>query len=350
MLSSPIILYDYPGIAPESVGDLCDATEIDEILMLRVMTLSDEEKREARGTDERSRQIIERSDTIPAELFGRLHGAIRSLGADAPAPIAERSAMERFLNGEEPAGPAEDASTEVDGVRLSRGSRVTLRPKRRADAMDMFMEGRTARVEAIHQDVDGATYVAVTVEDDPAADLHAEYGRYFYFYPDEVEPIRSPRILVAGIGNIFNMDDGFGVEVAHRLRDRTLPDGVKVEDFGIRGMHLAYEMRDGGYATTILVDASPRGQPPGTVYLIEPDLSAVAEPEPADAHAMHPGAVIQMLSRLGGVPGHLLVVGCEPEAIDEGIGLSGPVARAVDEAVEMIVELVARSPQLHSER
>jgi hypothetical protein len=204
LLSSPIILYDYPGIAPESVGDLCDATEIDEILMLRVMTLSDEEKREACGTDERSRQIIERSDTIPDELFGRLHGAIRSLGPDAPAParvvspsvasrsVEERSAMERFLNGEEPAGPAVDAFTDVAGVRLSRGSRVTLRPKRRADAMDMFLEGRSARVEAIHQDVDGATYVAVTVEDDPAADLHAEYGRYFYFYPDEWSRSRRP--------------------------------------------------------------------------------------------------------------------------------------------------------------
>jgi hydrogenase maturation protease len=188
------------------------------------------------------------------------------------------------------------------------------------------------------------------VEDDPAADLHAEYGRYFYFYPDEVEPIPPSRILVAGIGNIFNMDDGFGVEVAHRLRGRALPEGVKVEDFGIRGMHLAYEMLDGGYATTILVDASPRGQPPGTVYLVEPDLSAGAEPGPADAHAMHPAAVFQMLDRLGGVPGHVLVVGCEPAAIDEGIGLSEPVARAVDEAVEMIVELVARTPQLQSGR
>ncbi|HEY2064501.1 MAG TPA: hydrogenase maturation protease [Gemmatimonadaceae bacterium] len=320
MLSSPIILYDYPNTAPESAGDLCDATEIDEILMLRVMTLSDAEKREACATDERARQIIERSDTIPDELFARLHGAVRSLE------------------------PAQERWVDVAGTRITRGSRVRLHPRAGADAMDMFLDGRVARVEAVHRDFDDATHIAVTVEDDPAADMHEWYGRYFYYGPDEVEPITPPgRVLVAGIGNIFNADDGFGVEVARRLSERTLPASVKVEDFGIRGMHLAYEMLDGGYATTILVDASPRGQAPGTVYLIEPDLTATPSSGPAiaDAHGMHPAVVFQLLATLGGVPGHVLIVGCEPSSIDEEMGLSDPVARAVDEAVELIAELVA---------
>jgi hydrogenase maturation protease len=350
MLSSPIILYDYPATAPESAGDLCDATEIDEILMLRVMTMSDAEKREACATDERARKIIERSDSIPDELFARLHGAVRSLE------------------------PAQEGWVEIAGRRVTRGSRVRLHPRAGADAMDMFLDGRSARVEAVHRDFDDATHIAVTIEDDPGADIHQWYGRYFYYGPDEVEPLYGSdeveppyrpdeveppygsdevqplappsRVLVAGIGNIFNADDGFGVEVAHRLGARTLPEWVKVEDFGIRGMHLAYEMLDGGYTTTILVDASPRGQPPGTVYLIEPDLTAMPMATMpvqmvADAHGMHPGAVFRMLASLGGVPGRVLIVGCEPASIDEEIGLSVPVARAVDEAVELIAELVA---------
>jgi hydrogenase maturation protease len=375
MLSSPIILYDYPATAPESAGDLCDATEIDEILMLRVMTMTDEEKREARGTDERARQIVERSDSIPAELFERLHGAIRSLEPAAqPESQAESQAtpeppsLEEFFGVNESAGGAEQ-SVEVAGRLVTKGTRVRLSPKRRADAMDMFLEGRAALVEAVHRDVEGATYVAVTVEDDPAADMHSWYGRYFYFAPEEVEPLEdasppeetrpagaAPRVLVAGIGNIFNGDDGFGPEVVRRLAERTLPEWANVKDFGIRGLHLAYELLDGGYTTTILVDAAPRGGEPGTVYLIEPDLSGAGrESGPADAHGMHPEAVFQTLTALGGAPGHVLVVGCEPATTDEEIGLSGAVSRGVDEAVELIVELLARpaiapshAPQLHS--
>jgi hydrogenase maturation protease len=334
MLSSPIILYDYPATAPESAGDLCDATEIDEILMLRVMTLSDAEKREACATDERARKIIERSDSIPDELFARLHGAVR------------------------PLEPAQEEWVEVAGTRVTRGSRVRLHPRAGADAMDMFLDGRTARVEAVHRDFDDATHIAVTVEDDPVAELHKWYGRFFYYGPDEIEPLPpTARVLVAGIGNIFNADDGFGVEVARRLSARALPDWVKVEDFGIRGLHLAYTLLDGGYATTILVDASPRGHAPGTVYLIEPDLSASSEPQIADAHGMHPEAVLQMLASLGGVPGRVLVVGCEPASIAEEIGLTDAIAHAVDEAIELIVELVTRPetivsriPQLQSGR
>ena len=105
-------------------------------------------------------------------------------------------------------------------------------------------------------------------------------GRYLYFHPDEVEPLRigtgaaavTGGVLVAGIGNIFLADDGFGVEVAQRLRRPALPDGVRVEDFGIRGVHLAYELLD-GYDALVLVDAVPMGEPPGTVAVIEPELA-----------------------------------------------------------------------------
>jgi hypothetical protein len=155
MLSSPIILHDYPAIAPESQGDFCDATEIDELLTLRVMTLTDEEKREASNADERARRIIERSDSIPPEIFERLHGAIRSV---RPEPFYK-------------------------------GRRVRMMPRRRADSMDLFLAGRIARVEAVERDFEDRVYVAVSVEDDPAADMNSLYGRFYYFYPDELEPL-----------------------------------------------------------------------------------------------------------------------------------------------------------------
>ena len=129
------------------------------------------------------------------------------------------------------------------------------------------------------------------------------------------------RVLVAGVGNIFLGDDAFGVEVARRLRTATLPAGVRVEDFGIRSLHLAYELLDGGYDLTVLVDASPRGGAPGTVYLIEPDLDRV-DAASADAHAMNPDTIFASLRALGGKPGRVLVVGCEPASVEEGMGLS----------------------------
>jgi len=197
MLSSPIILYDHPAVAPESPGDLCDSTEIDEILTLRIMTLTDEEKREARGTDERARQIVARADAMPPEILERLHGAVRALTPAAPLepaaappwqPEAELASWESFLN---PPGmlPPEEATLEVGPVRLGKGSRVRLRPSRRADSMDLFLAGRTAQVAAVYRDVEDHAYLALTLDDDPAGDLHAWIGRYFYFYPDEVEPL-----------------------------------------------------------------------------------------------------------------------------------------------------------------
>jgi hydrogenase maturation protease len=152
----------------------------------------------------------------------------------------------------------------------------------------------------------------------------------------------SQCILVAGIGNIFLQDDGFGVEVAKRLADSELPEGVKVADFGIRGVHLAYEILDGCYDTTILIDAAPRGEAPGTVYLIEADLDNIDAQQSAsmDAHSMDPQVVFATLKSLGGSPRRVLIVGCEPLVIDDGIGLSEPVGRAVEEAVRLVHSVV----------
>lgn len=152
-------------------------------------------------------------------------------------------------------------------------------------------------------------------------------------------PSAQARVLVAGIGNIFLGDDGFGVEVARRLAGCPLPDDVRVVDFGVRGIHLAYELLDRQEGTTILVDATARGGKPGTVYLIEPDQSTAVACA-ADAHSLTPDAVFGFVRALGGSPGHLLIVGCEPADVAENMGLSAPVASAVDEAVELILSLV----------
>jgi len=359
LLSSPIILYDHPAVAPESPGDFCDSTEIDEILTLRVITLTEEEKREAMGTDERARQIIERSDAMPPELFERLHGAVRSLAPAVPRQEAAAALAdwESFLN---PPGivPPEEAWVQVGETRVAKGSRVRLQPSRRADSMDLFLAGREARVEGVYRDVEDATYVAVSLEDGPASDLHSGHGRFFYFYPEEVAPLEPGaeeppdleegrsgpgRILVAGVGNIFLGDDGFGVEVVRRLATAGLPEHVRVADFGIRGVHLAYELLEGSYATTILVDATPRGGEPGTVYLLEPELDRLGEDGPAlaDAHGMDPRTVFALLKTLGGTPGRVLIVGCEPFSTEEEMGLSEPVSAGVDEAIRLILDLLA---------
>jgi len=153
-------------------------------------------------------------------------------------------------------------------------------------------------------------------------------------------------ILVAGIGNIFQNDDGFGSEVARLLlAGPPPPDGVKIVDYGIRGVHLAYELLD-GYDAAILVDATAQGGEPGTIYVIEPDVDAVesetglAEAGIVDAHGMDPASVLALLRSLGGGIGRLLVVGCEPADVDDGIGLSEPVAAALGEACRVVRQLI----------
>lgn len=168
------------------------------------------------------------------------------------------------------------------------------------------------------------------------------------------------RVLVAGIGNVFLGDDGFGVEVVRRLAGRPLPDGVEVRDFGIRGMDLAYALGE-GYDLVVMVDATPRGGRPGTVYLIEPEVGDDGGVSP-DAHGMDPAKVIRLSRTLGSNPGRTLVVGCEPERVLGGedhdemlMGLSGPVGTAVDEAVNLVASLLVeagtkRTPESHKGR
>jgi hydrogenase maturation protease len=148
--------------------------------------------------------------------------------------------------------------------------------------------------------------------------------------------------MVAGIGNIFLGDDAFGVELARRLIAETLPDGVRVTDYGIRGMHLAYDILDMAPDTTILLDAVSRGGEPGTVYVLEIGQGDVPgiEPSAVDAHGMTPDAVLALLDNLGGSAGRTLLVGCEPVDTEERIGLSSTVAAAVDRAVGVVLDLL----------
>ena len=154
------------------------------------------------------------------------------------------------------------------------------------------------------------------------------------------------KILVAGVGNIFFADDAFGVEVAHRLCQITMPVGVKVVDYGIRGLHLAYDMLD-GYDVTILLDAAPRGEQPGTISVIDVTAAgtdALRSEHQLDPHGMTPDAVLDLVATLGGIAGQVYVVGCEPETTDEQIGLSPAVRGAVDAAVATVLKLVHWSP------
>ena len=203
MLSSPVILYDHPEVAPESAGDLFDATEIDEILTLRTLALTDEERQEARATDPRAADLIDRLDDLPPEMLERMHGAIRYLSpgpgkaADVPPTFTEPGARppEPWWD------PGSDASVSpetdhvlVAGVKVARGSRVRMRPgARRTDAQDLFLTGREALVEAVLHDVDGQVHVAVSPVSDPLAELQRNHGRFLYFAPDELEPVEAFR-------------------------------------------------------------------------------------------------------------------------------------------------------------
>lgn len=253
ILSSPIILYDYPEIAPESPGDLYDGCEIDEILALRVLTLTEEEKAEARGTDARAAAIVDRCDDMPPEVWERLHGAVRSIGSvdgtpatmppssggdplapwvaegvgpgefpcttpgvpDATAAPVEFGEPPVFTTPEVPGtpgapgsgsvpgavpwwDPGADASVDpwsdmvvIDKIEVTKGTKVRLHPSHRADAHDLFVADQLATVAGVFHDVEENMHVAVTLNDDPATDMFEWQGRYLFFFPDEVEPVVS---------------------------------------------------------------------------------------------------------------------------------------------------------------
>ncbi len=253
----------------------------------------------------------------------------------------------------------------IEGVEVRVGDRVRLNPRKGGDVLDMALAGQIAIVESIEQDYEGKSHVCVVLEGDPGRDLGMlrQPGHRFFFAAGEVAPLPKPdaqsrtpalraRILVAGIGNIFLGDDGFGVEVVRRLSAHEFGAKVKVVDFGIRGFDLAYALQD-GYETTILVDAYPHGQAAGSVSLVEPDLSNLDEPQQAvvETHGMNPLSVLRLAKAMNGGIKKVLLVGCEPATFggEEGqIGLSKPVETAVDEAVNLIVSVVDRILQQQS--
>jgi hydrogenase maturation protease len=252
--------------------------------------------------------------------------------------------------------PAPD-SVLVDGVELRRRSRVRLRPRGGGDVMDLALAGRSAIVEGIDQDMEGNVRLAVIVDDDPGRDLgeRRQPGHRFFFAPEELEPLggddaggdvhTGPRVLVAGIGNVFLGDDGFGVALAGRLGRRELPPGVEVVDYGIRGMDLAYAMQD-GWDAVVLLDAVPRGRPAGTLYLIEPEPDDEDPAGSPDAHGMDPVRVLALARALGGALPRVLVLGCEPQTRMTGeedeivAALTEPVRAALDEAERMAWSLL----------
>lgn len=250
---------------------------------------------------------------------------------------------------------------EIGGATVRPGDRVLLHPKEGGDILDLALRGQVAIVESLQEDYEGAQHICVVLDQDPGRDLGMmrQPGHRFFFTPAEVEPLapatpsraqskstaHTPSILIACIGNIFLGDDAFGVEVARRLLARPRRDGVRVIDFGIRGFDLAYALQD-GYDTTILVDAYPHGQTPGTISLVEPDLKDLDDHAGfVQPHAMNPMNVLRMAKAMNGSLRCVLLVGCEPQNLggEEGhMGLSPAVEAAIDRAVNEIELIVNR--------
>jgi hypothetical protein len=186
VLSSPIILYDHPELADESPGELYDGTEIDEILTLRTLALSDDEKAEARATDPRAAALLDRVESMDPQAMARLHGTIRS-----PRPVADQAGPSvPWWDPDADAAVSPDTdSVTIGGRPVARGSLVRLRPgARRADAQDMFLVGRLAEVQAVLHDVEDHPYLAVSLAGHPDEDVRIAHGRFLYFSTDEVEP------------------------------------------------------------------------------------------------------------------------------------------------------------------
>lgn len=249
----------------------------------------------------------------------------------------------------------------IADVEVRAGDRVRLFPRQGGDILDIALQGQIATIESIEQDYEGKSHLGVVLDDDPGRDLGLlrHPGHRFFFDTSEVKPLSKqerrqhnsvpkPRILIAGIGNIFLGDDGFGVEAAQQLSRSNLPATVRVVDFGIRGLDLAYALQD-EYETTILIDAFPRGQTPGTISVVEPDLNdptiSFAQGNFVEPHAMNPMNVLRMATAMHGKLKRILLVGCEPATFggEEGkIGLSSPVEAAVHEAIKIVENLVEK--------
>jgi hydrogenase maturation protease len=239
------------------------------------------------------------------------------------------------------------------GLRV--GDQVRVRAGIGGDVLTLALAGQLGRVDAIAEDVDGRVHVGVVLVADPGASLGLDRrrpGHRFYFAPGELEPVAAgaagPRALIAGIGNVFLGDDGFGVAVAERLHLEAWPPGVRVVDYGIRGLDLVYALL-GDPDLVVLVDAAALGAPPGTVSLVLPELSPAALGGEADGmdlagldpHDMHPLRVLRHARAMGAPLRQVLLVACEPASCAaEQEGLSPPVRAAIDPACALVREVV----------
>jgi hydrogenase maturation protease len=244
-------------------------------------------------------------------------------------------------------------SVTIAGTDVRAGSVVRLRPENAQDPIARGLDGRIAIVDAIVEDLEGIISLAVVLDDDPARTLGKgrSLAHRFFFRPGEIEPVPGAalpmRVLVAGIGNLFFGDDAFGLHVVRALARQTLPAGVDSIEFGIRGFDLAYALVD-GYDMAILVDLAARGETPGTVSVIDPDVEQLPN-GPVEGHGMDPVSVLALARRLGSLPKKTLVVVCEPEIVPDpesgeiAEGLSRIVEAAVEPAVDTIRRLIAES-------
>ncbi len=254
---------------------------------------------------------------------------------------------------------ARPVSTAIDvgGLTLRVGDRVELRPRGAGNILDFALTGKIATIDAIDQDDSGRHRLSVLLDDDAGRAPWGRSSQTLFFSPTEVVPLDprpappdkpvepgAPRVLVAGVGNIFLGDNGFGVEVARRLSERDLPRSVRVVDFGVRSFDLACAFDTADAA--ILVDTFPHGKPPGDLMVVEPDLEApeamAPRPEDAAPHGVDPASVLRLARRMRTLPARLLLVGCEPETvggIGGTIGLSPAVRAAVDNAVCLVETL-----------
>ena len=238
----------------------------------------------------------------------------------------------------------------VDGVTYRPATPCCCAPARAATRRTTWSRAATRRSSASTSTSTGNVQLAVTVDGVPGQDLMRDIRRYLYFRPDEVEMTHEPhdfekQILVAGVGNAWMQDDGFGSEAAQRLERRELPPGVTVMDFGSGGLDLAYEIMR-GYHALVLIDVSRQGGEPGTLYVIEPDPADYARPiedgEMISPHGMDPQTVLRFVNAVGGFSGKVVVVACEPGPIEDlAVGLSPEVELAVERAIDVVMEQIA---------
>ncbi|HXM06937.1 MAG TPA: hydrogenase maturation protease [Candidatus Acidoferrum sp.] len=239
-------------------------------------------------------------------------------------------------------------SVTIGGTEVRAGCVVRLRPENAQDPIARGLDGRLATVDAIVEDIEGVISLAVVLDDDPARTLGKgrSLAHRFFFRPSEIEPVPDAtlpaRILIAGIGNLFFGDDAFGLHVVRALAQQALPPGADAIEFGIRGFDLAYALVD-RYDAAILVDLAARGEPPGTISVIDPDVEQLPQ-APVEGHGMDPVSVLALARRMGRLPKTTLVVVCEPEIVPdpESGEITEGLSRIVEAAVEPAVRTVRR--------